>query len=98
MKILWSDKALDDLECIGDYVAQDNPGAANRLVSRLWTRVAALRTHPRLGRMVPEMIDETLREVIEGNYRIVYKLGEDSIAILTVFEGHRLFPTENGHI
>ncbi len=91
MKIVWSDKALNDLECIGDYIGEDDPQAANRFVSRLFNRTAALRKHPRLGRIVPEFNDESLREVLEGNYRIVYRLANDKITVVTVFEGHRLF-------
>ena len=94
MKLIWSDKALSELERIGDYIGEDNPKAANRFVSLLWKRATALRKHPRLGRMVPEMRDETLREVIEGHYRIVYRLETDKVLVLSVFEGHKLFPTE----
>jgi len=35
-----------------------------------------------------------IRELIEGNYRIVYQVFSDKLVILTVFEGHRLFPVE----
>ena len=39
------------------------------------------------------MRDE-IRELIEGNYRIVYQVFEDRLVILTVFEGHALFPDD----
>jgi hypothetical protein len=41
---------------------------------------------------VPELQREDVREVIEGNYRIVYMITKDSMEVLTVFEGHHLFP------
>jgi addiction module RelE/StbE family toxin len=97
MKLIWSERALSELERIGDYIGEDNPKAANRFVSRLWKRTAALKKHPRLGRIVPDANDESLREVIEGNYRIVYRLEKGSITVVTVFEGHRLFHTEDDH-
>ena len=94
MKLDWSDKALNDLERIGAYISRDDPKAANRFVTRLWKRAATLKTHPRLGRIVPEFGDESLRELIEGAYRVVYRVEKNTVTIVTVFEGHRLFRTD----
>ena len=49
---------------------------------------------PLAGRKVPEFSREDIRELIEGNYRIVYQAFSDRLVILTVFEGHALFPME----
>ncbi len=49
---------------------------------------------PRAGRRVPELARDDVREVLLRRYRIVYRLGEHHLEILTVFEGHRLFPAE----
>jgi plasmid stabilization system protein ParE len=48
-----------------------------------------------MGKMVPELSGTGLREVIEGRYRIVYRVQPKGIQILTVFEGHRQLPTED---
>jgi len=45
---------------------------------------------PRSGRVVPELARDDVREVIVGNYRIVYRIEAEAIVILTVFEGHKL--------
>ena len=50
-----------------------------------------LKDNPRSGRMVPELGDESIREVIHGNYRIVYRLRHDLVEVATVFHGARLF-------
>lgn len=97
MKLIWSDKALADLDRIGDYIGRDNLKAANRFVSRLWKRAEALKKHPRLGRIAPEFGDETIREVIEGKYRIIYRIERGAVIIVTVFEGHRLFRVGDDH-
>jgi hypothetical protein len=47
------------------------------------------------GRMVPEFFREDIRELIEGNYRIVYQVFENHLVVLTIFDGHHLFPHEN---
>ena len=49
---------------------------------------------PAFGRMVPERERPDLREVFVGSYRIVYRIRAESIDILTVFEGHRSFPSD----
>jgi plasmid stabilization system protein ParE len=47
---------------------------------------------PQAGRQVPELERTDIREIIERNYRIVYRIINDEVVVLTVFEGHRRFP------
>ena len=74
------------------FIAADNPNAAKQWIARLRDRVRDILPVPESGRMVPEFSREDIRELIEGNYRIVYQVFTDRIVVLTVFEGHRLFP------
>lgn len=94
MKLSWSQRALDDLLDIGRFIARNDPRAARRWVERLRQRAQEAARNPRLGRIVPEYSQEDLREVILGAYRIVYRVQEDTIEVLTVFEGHRLLPED----
>jgi len=55
--------------------------------------VDRLRQFPASGRVVPERGDPTIREVLVGSYRIVYRLVNETAQVLTVFHGARLFPT-----
>ena len=48
-----------------------------------------------MGRRVPELPGTELRELIEGSYRIVYRVRAPMVQVLTVFEAHSLFPTED---
>jgi toxin ParE1/3/4 len=89
--IFWTDRARVDLLEIGDYIAQRSPLAALRFVDELMERTKVLVEQPRSGRIVPEIGTEDFRELIHGNYRLVYRLFGDQAHILTVFEGHRLF-------
>lgn len=50
-----------------------------------------LEDHPLSGRVVPEIGHESVREIVQGNYRIVYRLRPDTIEVVTVFHGARLF-------
>ena len=84
-KIIWTRSSLRDLQQIHEYISEDSKFYADRFVKRLVTRVDILEDFPLTGRMIPEMEDETLRELIEGNYRIFYKIEKrKGISILRV--------------
>lgn len=91
-RIVWTDRALDDLRTIGDYIARDNPVAAARWVETLMMTVERAARAPLAGRKLPEKGRNDLREVLQRTYRIVYRVREDQIDVLTIFEGHRLLP------
>ncbi|PLX50517.1 MAG: type II toxin-antitoxin system RelE/ParE family toxin [Desulfobulbaceae bacterium] len=95
MKLKWSETAIRDLLSIRRYIVDDNPAAANNWIARLRTRAGNTVHAPLAGRKVPELCRDDVREVIEGNYRIVYQVHNDHVTVLTVFEAHRLFPTKN---
>jgi len=86
----WSDRSLTDLQTIQSYIARDSVTTAARFIVALVHAADILVTSPYIGRKVPEIADETIRELIFRNYRIVYQTGQDKISILTVFEGHKL--------
>ncbi|MEM9553414.1 MAG: type II toxin-antitoxin system RelE/ParE family toxin [Acidobacteriota bacterium] len=92
MRLLWTDRAREDLLAIGHYIARDKPGAARAWVDRLKKRARQAASMPRAGRKLPELPRDDLREVIEHGYRIVYRIleAENQIHVLTVFESHRL--------
>jgi plasmid stabilization system protein ParE len=86
LRVAWTEEALRRLAEIEDYVARDRPIAARRLVARLIRRGDSLSRTPRIGRRVPELLDSGFREIIAGAYRIVYRLDESQVEILTAFE------------
>jgi toxin ParE1/3/4 len=94
MKVVWTTQAWERLREIEIFIAQNSPGAATRLIDRLISRTEALAHHPDRGRRLPEMPASGLRELVVGNYRIVYRRGSRRIEVLTVFEGHRLLRRE----
>jgi plasmid stabilization system protein ParE len=92
VKVRWTEQAFTRLADIEDYVGADSPTAAQRLSARLVRGASTLARNPNLGRRVPELPGSGLRELIDGNYRIVYRVRPPRVEILTVFEGHRRFP------
>ncbi len=94
MKLFWTETAKQDLQAIRRYIAADNPTAAKRWIERLRERARNALQAPLTVRKVPEFSRDDIRELIEGNYRIVYQVFADRLVVLTVFEGHQLFPEE----
>ena len=88
----WTDRAKRDLAQIGDYIAQDNPTAAERWVEALLNLAERAASLPLSGRRVPEIGRDDVRELLLRNYRLVYRVLDQTIDVLTVFEGHRLLP------
>jgi len=94
MKIKWTEECLDQLTNIEAYIAKDSPMRAVHFVDQIIEHVLLLEDNPRAGRMVPEISNPDIRELIFQKYRAVYKLKEKQIEILTVFEGHKLLHIE----
>jgi plasmid stabilization system protein ParE len=92
LRIVWTSRALRDLRDIGDFIARDNPEAAESWVGELVHAVEALAELPRSGRVVPELGREDIREVVRRSYRIVYRVRSRTLEVLTLFEGRRLLP------
>lgn len=95
-QIDWSKLAKDDLQDIYDYISNDSERYALQMVDRLVVRTEILMLHSKTGRVVPEFEDENLRELIEGNYRIIYYLiSEEKVSIVRVYHGARLLKLES---
>ena len=91
MTATWSREAGENLVEIEEFIARDSRERAVRFVDALIDHAEAiLADNPRSGRVVPEIGNPDMRELIFRGYRIVYRLKGDAPEILTVFEGHRL--------
>src|SRR6266581_1940381 len=77
-KIVFSEPAIEDLENIVRFIAQDNPQAAARFGAKLIESVRNLAAFPRFGRVVPEKNDENIREIIFKAYRIFYRVKDEA--------------------
>ena len=83
-QVLWAGPALRELEEALDYIAEDNPEAAERLGRRLHAAVGRLAEFPDSGRVVPELGDPLLREVIHEPFRVIYERGRVGVRVLAV--------------
>jgi len=94
MKIVWSPLAVDRASEIARYIAQDKPSAAEDWVDIVFSKVNQLKTTPEIGRIVPEINNNQIRELIYGNYRIIYRLEKKKISILTIRHGKQILPID----
>ncbi len=91
MKLRWTAPALRDLEEVGDYIARDNPAAADRVVTSILDQVESLTTHPHIGR--PGRVPETRELVIADTpYIVPYRVRGDDVQVLAVLHGARRWP------
>ena len=90
-KIVWTDPAIRDLTNIHSYISRDSSVYADALVLEIFQFVDKLEQFPQSGRVVPELKEENTREIIVGNYRVIYDIVQSKVRILTVLHGARLF-------
>ena len=93
VKIIWTKRSLTDLKSIADYISVDSLKYASLTLQRIMSITTYLKSNPRIGRMVPEAgRNDRIREVIYGNYRVIYKITSPQIVhILTVHHSARRF-------
>jgi addiction module RelE/StbE family toxin len=84
MMVHWTKTAQGHLDAIYAYIAQDSPAYAKRVVDRLTRRSQQTIDFPMSGRRVPEYEMDQIREIIEGQYRIIYYITPNQIDVLAV--------------
>ncbi|MEK7234459.1 MAG: type II toxin-antitoxin system RelE/ParE family toxin [Elusimicrobiota bacterium] len=89
-EVRWTLQATDDLDSIAQFISKDSPQYARLFVSDVFQAVERLSEFPKSGRIVPELNDPVVREVILGNYRLVYRFKAKLIELLTIYHGARL--------
>jgi plasmid stabilization system protein ParE len=92
MKVHWTNVALGHLSAIHDYIAQNSPRYAQRMVDRITRRSEQLASFPLLGAVVPEYDAEDIREILEKPYRIIYQVQANQIVVLAIVHAARRLP------
>ena len=91
MRVVWTPLAIDRAAEAAAHIAKDSPAAARRWVDELFAAVATLARLPERGRRVPELPRADVRELLFGNYRVIYRLEPRRVAVLTVRHLRRRF-------
>ena len=91
VEIIWTDPALAELDTVADYIAFDNPKAAQRLVRRIFSGVEQLARFPKSGSKVPEWPRSAYRQLVIKPCRVFYRCEGKKVFIVFVMRSERLF-------
>ena len=94
--VIWSDPARADLRSIHDFIAHDSTHYARKVTQDIVTKTDGLDQLPRMGKMVPELGNEAIRELSLYSYRILYEIREPDIIVLAVIHKRRDLQPEMG--
>jgi len=89
MDIRWTEKAFSDAIGIFEYIADQSLAYADSVYERILERPKQLTVHPRSGSVVPEFGRDDIRELFVYSFRLIYRIAEDEIRVLTIIHGSR---------
>jgi toxin ParE1/3/4 len=92
--VRWTDQAVEDLRSIRVFIERDSPRYGRLVAERLYEATSQIGLFPYSGRMVPELGREEVRELIVGDYHIVYRVDGEVALLLTIYRSSRLLPRD----
>ena len=94
-RLIWTRRALADLDEIAEYIALDNELAARRLVDRVYRHIGQLKLFPRLGPVPPELEDSEYRQIVEPPCRIFYKIKASDVFVIHIIRFEQILRPGN---
>jgi plasmid stabilization system protein ParE len=88
-QVVWSESAVEDLEAIAEFIAENSVASAKKVVSKIRDAAINLEKFPHLGMVVPEMSDPSIRQSLVLKYRLIYQLQNDRLLILAILHARR---------
>lgn len=88
--VIWSSKAVEDVDAIATYIARDSPSYAAAVVSKILEITRQLTTSPLTGAIVSEFSDSTIREKCAYTYRVIYRIDGEAVTVAAVIHTKRL--------
>ena len=89
-RLNWSREAIEDLNSIGEYIAKDSIFYANSVVRKIFSTAKQIPSTVEIGRIVPEIGYQNIRERFVYSYRLVYKIEDTQVLIVAIIHGKRL--------
>ena len=93
--VIWSDEAKADLRMIYEFIAKDSKHYGRKVIQEIAIKADILDSLPRLGRMMPEIGDENVREIPMYSYRIIYEILGQNVSIIAVANKRRNIKPED---
>ncbi|MEG3437986.1 type II toxin-antitoxin system RelE/ParE family toxin [Pannus brasiliensis CCIBt3594] len=89
-RVVWSSKAIEDVDAIATYIGRDSPSYAAAVVRRILDTSRSLETSPLSGKHCAEFSDETIREKSAYTYRLIYQIQGDSVIVAAIVHTKKL--------
>lgn len=89
-KIVWTESGVSDAEAIAEYIARDSRLYAAQFTLNARVLAKTLRSFAERGRSVPEIKRSDVRELLWGNYRMIYQITADTIYVVRFFHGAKV--------
>ncbi|HKZ79612.1 MAG TPA: type II toxin-antitoxin system RelE/ParE family toxin [Pyrinomonadaceae bacterium] len=89
-RVVWSPRAVEDLEAIAEYIAVDSAAYAATVVKSILSIASNLSRFPFSGRVVPEFNDRSIREWFAYSYRVIYRVENGIVTVVAIVHGKRL--------
>ena len=84
VQVIWTESASTDLKQVHDFIARDSARYARATVEKITAAAKRLGRFPQLGAIVPELSGLVYRQIIVGNYRVIYRVSKDTIEVFIV--------------
>ena len=88
-RVVWSPRALDDIDSIASYISRDSTAYASAVVAKIIRATRTLKRFPFAGRVVPEFKIENIRERFVYSYRVIYRVEPSTVTVVAVIHGKR---------
>lgn len=93
--VIWSQQAIADLRSVHDFIARDSHYYAKKVVHDIRELVDELNELPKMGRIVPELNEEAVRELLLYSYRMIYEIKDEDIFVLAVVHQRKNLKDKN---
>ncbi len=92
-RVIWSVKAIEDVETIAAYIARDSPSYAAAMIQEILTTTRHLHQDADTGKLVPELGEDNIKEKAVYSYRIIYRIDAEIVTIAALIHQKKLLQT-----
>lgn len=89
-RLVWTDEALEDIDGLAEYISRDSAYYARKVAQDILGLHDSILNNPLIGRVVPELGNEQIRERFIYSYRVIYEIYTTDVHVLAVLHGKRL--------
>ncbi|HAC64465.1 MAG TPA: type II toxin-antitoxin system mRNA interferase toxin, RelE/StbE family [Cyanothece sp. UBA12306] len=89
-RVIWSSKAVEDVDAIATYIGRDSPSYAAAVVRQIIDITRQLEQCPLEGQIITEGDDSTIRDKLAYTYRVIYRVEDETVTVASIVHTKRL--------